>query len=118
MLHQPLMTEFVQIFPGSIVFRNIKFRQLGHAELDLHMTALSDLPGVFQGFFCIRKKCLHLLCRFYIILSALVAHPVFILQFFSGLQTKQDIMCRRILCVGIMDIIGRHQADTQLFAHP
>ena len=118
MLHQPFVTELVQIFPGGVLLRNIKFRQLGHAELDLHMTALGNFPGVFQSLLRVRKEGLHLLRRLHIILAALVAHPVLILKFFSSLEAEQNIVGRRILGVGVMDVVGGHEIDAELLAHP
>ena len=114
---QSLPAEFLQIFPGRIPVRHIIFRQLRHTEFDLHGTPVRDPLRIVQRLKCIGKKLLHLLRRFHIILSALIAHPVLIGQLLAGLDAEQDVMGDRILRVGIVDIVGRHKFDPGLLGH-
>ena len=116
-LLQPFMAELIQILPGSIALGHIIFRQLGNAELDLHMAAVGDLLGVFQSLRGIGKQLLHLLGGFYIVLSALIAHPVFVLKFFPGLDAQQNIVGRRVPGIRIVNVICGRQPDAGLLAH-
>ena len=116
-LFQPFMAKLVQILPGGQSVGHIIFRQLGHAEFDLHVAALRDLVGIFQSFQSIWKKSRHLFWRFHIILAALIAHSVLIAEFFLSLQTKKNIMWFRILCHSVMHIIGGNQIDPRLSVH-
>ena len=116
-LFQPFMAKLVQILPGGQSVGHIIFRQLGHAEFDLHVAAQRDLVGIFQSFQSIWKKSRHLFWRFHIILAALIAHSVLIAEFFLSLQTKKNIMWFRILCHSVMHIIGGNQIDPRLSVH-
>ena len=81
------------------------------------MAAVGDLPGIFQSLRRVGEQIRHLLGGFDVILAAFVAHPVLILHFFSGLDAQKDIMCRGVLCVGIMHIVGAYQFNPCLLAH-
>ena len=116
-LFQPFMAKLVQILPGGQSVGHIIFRQLGHAEFDLHVAAQRDLVGIFQSFQSIWKKSRHLFWRFHIILAALIAHSVLIAELFLSLQTKKNIMWFRILCHSVMHIIGGNQIDPRLSVH-
>ena len=116
-LFQPFMAKLVQILPGGQSVGHIIFRQLGHAEFDLHVAAQRDLVGIFQSFQSIWKKSRHLFWRFHIILAALIAHSVLIAEFFLGLQTEEHVMGLRILSHGIMHVIGSNQVDSCLSVH-
>ena len=73
---------------------------------------------IFKRLKRIWKQLRHLLRRFYKILSALIAHTVFIRQLLAGLNTQKDIMCCHIILVSIMHIVRRDQRNMQLLAHP
>ena len=81
------------------------------------MTSLSNLMCILQCLCRIRKKPLHLFRRFYIILTSVVTHSIFIRQFLSRLKTQQYIMRLCILCQRIMDIICCDQLNTCLTMH-
>ena len=87
-LFQPFMAKLVQILPGGQSVGHIIFRQLGHAEFDLHVAAQRDLVGIFQCLQGIWEKSRHLFRRFHIILTTLIAHSVLIAEFLLGLQTE------------------------------
>ena len=52
---QSVKTKFIQIFPGSISFRHIIFRQFGDTEFNLYITAVCNLLRVLQRLQCIWK---------------------------------------------------------------
>ena len=116
-LFQPFETKFIQIFPGSISLRNIKFWQFGDTKLNLYMTPLCNLMRILQSLCRIRKKPFHFLRRFYIILPAIISHSVFIGQFLTCLKAQQYIVRLCILCQCIMNVIGRNQFDPCLTVH-
>ena len=45
-LFQSFIAQLIQVLPGSIGCRHIKFRQLGHAKLDLYITPVCDLLSI------------------------------------------------------------------------
>ena len=114
---QAFPAEFIQVLPGGIAVRNVVFRQFGHAKFDLYVTPGTDFLCIFQSLRCIREQCRHLCFGFDIILPALIAHTVFVLHFFSGLDTQQDIVGACIFRIGIMYIVGTYQFNPRLTAH-
>ena len=116
-LIQPFIAQFVQIFPGGHPIRHVVLRQLGHAELNLHMAAVSNLLCILHCLPRIRKQRCHLFLRFDIVLPAFIAHPVLIRQLFSRLDTEQDVMGLLVLRIGVMHVIGGRQLDPQLLGH-
>ena len=89
-------------------------RELGHSKFDLHITSVRNPLGVLHSLPCIGKEPLHLFFTFYIILAALITHAILIRQFFSGLDTKKNIMGFCILGISIVGVIGCHQRNGQL----
>ena len=75
---QPFPAKFLKIFPGRKSFRHIKFGKLGHAEFYLHRTPVRDPLRIVKRLKSIRKKLLHFFRRFYIVLTAFIAHSVLI----------------------------------------
>ncbi len=116
LLH-PLVTEPVQVTPGIIPFRHLIVRQFRDPELDLHLAAVRDPLGVLHRLPGIGEQALHLLLALHIILAALIAHPVLIGELLARLQAQKDIVGVRILCIGVVDIIGGHQGNVQFPAH-
>ena len=114
---QTVAAELIQITPGIIPRRHLKMGQLRHAELDVHVTAVGDILGVFHSFPGIREQPFHFFLALYIILAALIPHPVLIRQLFSRLDTQQDIMGFFILPVSVMYVVSGYQRDIQLLAH-
>lgn len=114
---QTFITKLVQIFPGSIRSRHIEFRQFGHTEFNFHIAPVCNLLSIGQGLQSVGKQFFHLLRRFHIILPTLISHSVLILKALARLNTQKNIMGLRILCIGIMDIIGGYQLNSRLLAH-
>ncbi len=112
-----VLAEFVQIRPGIIPFRHLIMRHLIMTELYLHMTAVGNPLGILHSLPGVREKSLHLLLALHIILSALIAHTVFVGHFLARLQAQQNIMRLRVLRICVMHIVGCHQRDIQLPAH-
>ena len=92
-------------------------RQLGHAEFDLHMTAVSDSLGILDSLPGIGEQPFHLFLALHVVLSALIAHAILVRQLFPRLQTKQNIVRIGVFCISIMHIVGGHQGDIQFSAH-
>ena len=89
-------------------------RELALAEYYIHVAALCYLCSVFQCIGGIREKSAHLFLALYIELPALIAHAVLVADLCLGLDTEQHIMRLRILCIGIVAVVGSHQRDVQL----
>ena len=92
-------------------------RHLVFAELNLHMASVGDALGVLHRFPCIGEKSLHLLLTLHIVLPAFIAHTILVRQLLASLQTEQNIVGLRILRIGVMHVIRRHQRDIQFSAH-
>ena len=114
---QSVIAKLIQVAPGIIPLRHIVFRQLCHAEFDLHVTAVRDPLGILHCLPGIGEQSLHFLFALDIILPALVAHTILVRQLFARLQAQQDVMRDRILGIGIVHIVGGHQGNVQLSAH-
>ena len=114
---QSVIAELIQVTPGIVPFRHIVFRQLRHAEFDLHVTAVRDPLGILHCLPGIGEQSLHFLFALDIILPALVAHTILVRQLFARLQAQQDVMRDCILRIGIVHIVGGHQGNVQLSAH-
>ena len=97
--------------------RHIVFRQLRHAEFNLHITSVCDPLGILHCLPGIGEQSLHFLFALDIILSALVAHTILVRQLFARLQAQQNVMRDRILRISIVHIVGGHQGNIQLPAH-
>ena len=109
----PLITEFIQVSPGIVTFRDFKLGKLGNPELNLHIAPFRNLVGIVKGFLGIGKQSPHLILGFTVILAAFVAHPIFIGDLFSCLDTQKDIVGRGILSISIVNVIGGHQINIQ-----
>ena len=81
------------------------------------MASGSNFMCILQRLQRIRKKLRHFLGRFYIILAALIAHPVLIRQLLLCLQAQKNVMGALIPGIRIVYVIRRHQLDFQLPAH-
>ncbi len=93
---------------------------MGHlvfAELNLHMASVGNALGILHRFPCISEKTFHLLLTLHIVLSAFIAHTVLVRQLLASLQTEQNIVGLRILRIGVMHVVRRHQRDIQFPAH-
>ena len=115
---QSLTAELVQIFPCGIAFRHIEPGKFRHAEFNVDLAAVRDLLSIFQRLQRIGEQTAHLLFRFDVVLSAFIAHTVFIADLLARLDTEKDVVGIRIRFVSIVNIIGRHQFDARLLAHP
>ena len=114
---KPIEAELIEIFPRRVTLRHIKVRQLCDAELDLHVAAIGNLLRIFQRLQRIRKKLRHLLRRFHIILSALVAHTILVLQLLAGLDAEQNVVRLGVRRQRVMHVVRRHQLNAGLRAH-
>ena len=112
---EPFAAEMIQISPGIVPGGHFKSRELCDSELNLHVAALSDPVCILDSLRSIGKESAHLLLGLYIVLSALIAHPVFIGDLLSRLDTEQDVMSLPVLSVDIMAVICRHERDVQFF---
>ena len=92
-------------------------RQLRHAELDLHMTAVGDPLSIFHRFPGIREQSLHFLFALHIILAADITHPILVRQLFRRLDAQEDIVGFFIFRISIMNVVGNYQRNIQLLAH-
>ena len=51
-------------------------------------------------------------------MSPFIAHSILILQPFSCLHAKEDIMSLHVCIIGIMYVIGHYQINSRLLVHP
>ena len=82
------------------------------------MAPVRNLLCIFQRLKRIGKECRHFFLRFHIILSAFIAHPVFIGKLLSRLQAQQNIVGLFILRVSIMYVVCRHQFNSGFLRKP
>ena len=113
-LLQAVVAELFQIFQRCVAVRHIIARQLGIAKLDLHMTAVGDLLGIFERLQRIRKQLPHLRLTLDVILSAVIAHPVLICELCRRLDTQQNIVCLRIRRIRVMAVVRRDQLNPRI----
>ena len=113
-----LLAELIQILRRSFALRRIVSGDLPLAESNFNIAAFGDHFGIPDRFRNIRKKPVHFLPGFYVILSAFIAHAVFILHFFLGLYAQQYVMGIYVLGIRVMHIIGRHERNSRLLMHP
>ena len=92
-------------------------REFNHPELDFNIASVRNPPGIFNGLPCIRKEPFHFLLALYVILAALIAHPVLVRQLFPRLDTEQNVVGLHVLLISVMHVVGNHQRDFQLPAH-
>ncbi len=81
------------------------------------MTSVRDPLRVLHRLPGVGEQPLHLLLALHVILSALVAHPVFIGQLLAGLNTQQDIMGLHIIRIGVMHVVGTDKRNIKLSGH-
>ncbi len=87
-------------------------------EFNIHVTSVGYFLCVIYRLRRIREELSHLFLGFHIILSALIAHAVFIRQFLSRLNAEKYVMRIRIFGKCIMAVICRDQLDPCIPAHP
>ena len=114
---KPLKTKLVQIFPGSIAFRNVILWKFCHPKLNFHMTSFRNFMSIFQSFCSVGKQHLHLLRRFHIILTSLISHTIFICKLFPCLKAQQNIMRLGIFRQRIMHVVCHYQINSCFFVH-
>ncbi len=112
-----VVAELVQVSPGVIAFRHLEVRELGDAELDLHVAAVRDLVRVVQRLLGIGKQGAHLRLALYEELPAGIAHPVLIGQLLARLNAQQNIVRLHVVGVRVVDVIRRDQRNPQAPAH-
>ena len=117
-LFRTLLTEHRQIREGIIPLRHIVFWKLPLTKYDLDITHICDLVRILQCFLCIWEQRLHLLRRFQIELSFLIAHTIFVIDRLSRLDTEQNIMRLPVLFVDIMGIVRNNHRDAGFFGQP
>ncbi len=83
-------------------------------KFNFHLTPLPDLICVLDRLSSIREQFCHLFRRLQEILPALVPHTVFITDFFTGLDTEQDIVGFHVRIIYVMDIVCGDQFDPSI----
>ena len=84
------------------------------AEGKFKVAHLRDLLGVFQCALVAIEQRRHLLLAAEVEVLRLVAHPVFIVHRFAGLDAQQDVMGLGVLLPEIVGVIGADHGDTGL----
>ena len=84
------------------------------AEGKLQIAHLRDLLGVFQCALVALEQRRHLCFAAEVEVLRLVAHPVFIVHRFAGLDAQQDVMGLGVLLPEIVGVIGADHRDTGL----
>ena len=86
-------------------------------ELNLYVAPVCDFLRVVNRFLCIREEFSHLLFALDIELPAGIPQAVLVAQFFSGLQTKQDVVCFHVVRACVMDVVCGDKRDVKFSAH-
>ena len=84
------------------------------AEGEFKIAHLRDLLGIFQSVLVAHKQRRHLLLAAEVEVLRLVAHPVFIVHRFAGLDAQQDVMGLGVLLPKIVGVIGADHGDAGL----
>ena len=109
-----LVAQLFQIGKAVIPLRQLEFRQVVLAEGKFKVTHLRDFLGVFQCALVALEQLRHFLLAAEVEVLRLVAHPVFIVHRFAGLDAQQDVMGLGVLLPEIVGVIGADHGDTGL----
>ena len=116
-LGEALLAELLQIFPGREAPRDIVFRDLPLAEDDLHMAAVCDPCRVVAGLRDIGEEVSHFLLALYIVLAALVAHAVLVLDLLLRLDTEEHVVRLPVLGARVVDVVRADERKARLLVH-
>ena len=111
---KPLLAELLKVLLRGFPIRDVKLRQLGVAELDLHAAALRYPLCILNRLRRVGKQSRHFLGGLDIILPARIAHAVFIGDLLSRLDAEQHIVRLRILRARVVTVICRNEPDPGL----
>ena len=109
-----LVAQLFQIGKAVIPLRQLEFRQVVLAEGKFKVAHLRDLLGVFQCALVALEQRRHLLLAAEVEVLRLIAHPVFIVHRFSGLDAQQDVVGLGVLLSEIVGVIGADHGDAGL----
>ena len=109
-----LVAQLFQIGKAVIPLRQLEFRQVVLAEGKFKVAHLRDLLGVFQCALVALEQRRHLCLAAEVEVLRLVAHPVFIVHRFAGLDAQQDVMGLGVLLPKIVGVIGADHGDAGL----
>ena len=84
------------------------------AEGKFKVAHLRDLLGVFQCALVALEQRRHLLLAAEVEVLRLVAHPVFIVHRFAGLDAQQDVMGLGVLLPEVVGVVGTDHGDAGL----
>ena len=112
-----LVTELFQIGKAVIARGQLELRQVVLAKGKLQIAHLRDLGRVLQSSLVGPKELFHLRLTAEIEVLGLIAHPISILQQFTGLDTQQNIVGLGVLLAEIVGVIGADQRKTCFLVH-
>ena len=87
------------------------------AEGKFQVTHLRDFLGVFQCALVAIEQLRHFLLAAEVEVLRLVAHPVFIVHRFAGLDAQQDVMGLGVPLPEIVGVIGADHGDAGLLVN-
>ena len=118
-LKQTFFAELAQIirialfgFTGTL--RNGKLRQMEDLFGDAYVHSLRDLDRILTGFRKIAPKLAHLAGRLQVELIGIELHSVRIRDRLACSDAEQDVVCRGILLLEVMRIVGCDDRHVQL----
>ena len=114
----PLVAELLEIGKTVVARWQLEFRQMIFAKGKFQIAHVRDLCRVLQCTVVRLKQRSHLSLVPQIKIPGLIAHPVFILQRLTGLDTEQHIVGLGVLLAEIVGIIGADQGKPRLLVHP
>ena len=109
-----LVAQLFQIGKAVIPLRQLEFRQVVLTEGKFKVAHLRDLLGVFQCALVALEQRRHLCFAAEVEVLRLVAHPVFIVHRFAGLDAQQDVMGLGVLLPEVVGVVSTDHGDAGL----
>ena len=88
------------------------------AESEFQVTHLCDFFRIFNGALIVPEQVRHLRLAAEVEIPGLVAHPVLVVDGFSGLDAQQHIVGLGVLLPEVVCVIGAHHGDARLLMEP
>ena len=101
-----LCAQLAQVRCRVISFRQFEFRQMIFAKSKIQIAHIGNLRRIFHSVLIARKQSAHFLFGTKIEVLGFIAHTVFVIHRFTGLDAHEDIVSLRIFLAEIVGVIG------------
>ena len=95
---------------------DLELREIKFPEFQAEVAALSYQYSVVDRLGRRRKKRLHFFGRTHVKLVRRHAHPVFVVDRFTGLDAQKNVVCLRVFGIEVVTVVGGDKRDRQLTA--